>query len=213
MDEADKPEVMQRQRALLEQRYDLSDRPMQGVMMSGGRKSVQDGVRVRLPENTTWGDLAAMSPGEIRAQGLLPEGFKPLPHVKQATGGQVFPNEAIDEIRSQERRDLRRFDVEMDLPEHLRPEFPPPIFLTSHPELGDISRGELLTIRNFYELTVGLISPVPTFPICRLLKAYLASLQRGRQGCEGRNEPRGCAEPRFSGGRPGFRQRSAVFGH
>ena len=53
----------------------------------------------------------------------------------------------------------------------------------------------------------------PTFPICRLLKAYLASLQRGRQGCEGRNEPRGCAEPRFSGGRPGFRQRSAVFGH
>ena len=160
MDEADKPEVMQRQRALLEQRYDLSDRPMQGVMMSGGRKSVQDGVRVRLPENTTWGDLAAMSPGEIRAQGLLPEGFKPLPHVKQATGGQVFPNEAIDEIRSQERRDLRRFDVEMDLPEHLRPEFPPPIFLTSHPELGDISRGELLTIRNFYELTVGLISPV-----------------------------------------------------
>jgi cytochrome c peroxidase len=101
-----------------------------------------------------------MSPGEIRSQGLLPEGFKPLPHVKQATGGQVFPNETIDEVRRQERRDLRRFDVDMDLPEHLRPEFPPPIFLTSHPELGDISRGQLLTIRNFYELTVGLISPV-----------------------------------------------------
>ena len=160
MDEADKPEVMQRQRALLEQRYDLADRPMPGVMMSGGRKPVQDDLRVRLPENTTWGDLAAMSPGEIRAQGLLPEGFKPLPHVKQATGGQVFPNEAIDEIRSQERRDLRRFDVDMDLPVHLRPEFPPPIFLTSHPELGDVSRGELLTIRNFYELMVGLITPV-----------------------------------------------------
>ena len=48
----------------------------------------------------------------------------------------------------------------MDLPEHLRPEFPPPIFLTSHPELGDVSRGQLLTIRNFYELTVGLITPV-----------------------------------------------------
>jgi cytochrome c peroxidase len=160
LDEADKPEVMQRQRDLLEQRYDLSDRPMSGVMMSGARKPVQDGVRARLPADTTWDELAAMSPGEIRAQGLLPEGFKPLPHVKQATGGQVFPDETIREVRRQEGRDLRRFDVDVDLPEHLRPEFPPPIFLTSHPELGDISRGQLLTIRNFYELTVGLISPV-----------------------------------------------------
>jgi cytochrome c peroxidase len=160
IDEADKPQVMQRQRDLLEQRYDLSDRPMSGVMMSGGRKPVQDGVRVRLPPETTWDELATMSPGEVRAQGLLPEGFKPLPHVKQATGGQVFPNEQIDRIRQQEGRNLRRFDVEMDLPVHLRPEFPPPIFLTSHPELGDVSRGELLTIRNFYELMVGLITPV-----------------------------------------------------
>ena len=87
VDEAEKPGVMQRQRALLEQRYDLADRPMPGVMMSGGRKPVQDGVRVRLPANATWDDLAAMSPGEMRAQGLLPDGFKPLPHVKQATGG------------------------------------------------------------------------------------------------------------------------------
>ena len=38
LDEAEKPAVMQRQRSLLEQRYDLSDRPMPGVMMSGGRK-------------------------------------------------------------------------------------------------------------------------------------------------------------------------------
>lgn len=131
IDEADKPQVMARQRALLEQRYDLSDRPMPGVMMSGGRKPVQDGVRVKLPADTTWDDLAAMSPGEIRAQALLPEGFKPLPHVKQATGGQVFPDEQIEEVRRQEGRDLRRFDVDMDLPVHLRPEFPPPIFLTS----------------------------------------------------------------------------------
>ena len=160
IDEADKPQVMKRQADLLTQRYDLSDRPMPGVMMSGGRKPVQDGVRVRLPADTTWDGLAAMSPGEIRAQGLLPDGFQPLPHVKQATGGQVLPDQQIDEIRRQEGRNLQRFDVEMDLPVHLRPEFPPPIFLTSHPELGDVSRGELLTIRNFYELMVGLITPV-----------------------------------------------------
>ena len=160
IDEADKPQVMKRQADLLAQRYDLSDRPMPGVMMSGGRKPVQGGVRVRLPADTTWDGLAAMSPGEIRAQGLLPEGFQPLPHVKQATGGQVLPDQQIDEIRRQEGRNLRRFDVDMDLPVHLRPEFPPPIFLTSHAELGDVSRGELLTIRNFYELMVGLITPV-----------------------------------------------------
>jgi cytochrome c peroxidase len=160
IDEADKPQVTRRQADLLAQRYDLSDRPMQGVMMSGGRQPVQDGVRVRLPGDTTWDGLAAMSPSEIRAQGLLPEGFTPLPHVKQATGGQVLPDQQIDEIRRQEGRNLRRFDVDMDLPVHLRPEFPPPIFLTSHPELGDVSRGELLTIRNFYELMVGLITPV-----------------------------------------------------
>jgi cytochrome c peroxidase len=160
MDEAAKPEVMQRQADLLEQRYDLADRPMPGVMMSGGRKPVQGDVRVKLPEGVTWDQLAAMSPGEIRAQGLLPDGFKPLPHVKQANGGQVFPNEVIEEIERQEVRDLRRFDVDMDLPVHLRPEFPPPLFLTTHPELGDVSQGELLTIRNFYELMVGLITPV-----------------------------------------------------
>jgi cytochrome c peroxidase len=160
LDEADKPQVMQRQMGVLEQRYDLSDRPMAGVMMSGGRKPVQDGVRVKLPAGITWDQLAALTPEQIRTQGLLPPGFMPLPHVKQATGGQVFPNEEIDEINRQEGRSLRRFDVDMDLPAHLRPEFPPPIFLNSHPELGDVSRGQLLTIRNFYQLMVGLITPV-----------------------------------------------------
>jgi cytochrome c peroxidase len=145
---------------------------MQGAMMSGGRKPVQDGVRVRLPANTSWDDLAGTMPGEIRAQGLLPAGFMPLPHVKQPAGGQVFPDEEIEQIQRQEGRDLRRFDVDRDLPEHLRPEFPAPIFLTSHPELGDISRGQLLTIRNFYELTVGLITPVQMEGLRLLLSPF-----------------------------------------
>lgn len=160
VDEAQKPQVMERQRALLERRYDLSDRPLDGVTMSGGTKPVQGGVRVRLPEGSSWDALAAMAPAEIREQGLLPQGFMPLPHVKQATGGQVFPELQIDAIAEQEQRDLRRFDVESDLPVHLTPEFPPPIYLTTQPQLGDISRGELLTIRNYYEIMNGLITPV-----------------------------------------------------
>jgi cytochrome c peroxidase len=158
-DEAARPGVMQRQRALLEQRYDLADRPA-AVMMSGGRKAVQEGVRVKLREGETWDGLAAMSPQEIRDRDLLPDGFKPLPHTKQAAGGQVFPEEQITEIGRDEARDLRRFDVDFDLPAHLTPEFPPPIFLTTHPELGDVSRGDLLTIRNFYEYMNGIVTPV-----------------------------------------------------
>ncbi|MER8715537.1 cytochrome B6 [Mesorhizobium sp. M1295] len=159
-DEAQKPAVIERQRKLLESRYNLADRPMRGVTMSGGRKVVQEGVRVKLPAGETWDSLAAKTPQEIRDRGLLPNGFLPLPHVKQATGGQVFPENQIREIGADEGRDLRRFDVDFDLPDYLTPEFPPPIFLTTHPELGDVSRGDLLTIRNFYEYMNGIITPV-----------------------------------------------------
>jgi cytochrome c peroxidase len=159
-DEAQKAEVLRLQRILLEERLDLSDRAMRNTMMSGRRKPVQDGVRVKLRQGMTWDSLANLTPDEIRDRGLLPAGFLPLPHVKQATGGQVFPNNQIDEIGRQEQRNLRRFDVDFDLPDHLTPEFPPPIFLTSHPELGDVSHGQLLTIKNYYHLMVGVLTPV-----------------------------------------------------
>ncbi|MBV9375917.1 MAG: cytochrome B6 [Alphaproteobacteria bacterium] len=159
-DEAEKPQVMRDQQSVLDQRYDLSNNPIPGVMMSGGRKPVQGGVRVKLPAGATWDTLAGMSPDEVRQRGLLPPGFTPLPHVKQATGGQVIPNSQIDEIRTQEGRNLRRFDVDFDLPDTFTPEFPPPIFLSGHPELGDVSRGRLLTIKNYYEMMVGFITPV-----------------------------------------------------
>ncbi|HTN62358.1 MAG TPA: cytochrome B6 [Devosia sp.] len=160
IDEAEKPLVMQRQSDMLKERYDLSDKPIEGAMMSGGKKPVQGGVRVTLPGDADWDALANMTPDEVRDQELLPDGFKPLPHVKQATGGQVFPDRVIDEIKRQEGRDLRRFDVDFDLPDHLTPEFPPPIFLTTQTHLGDVSRGQLLTIKNYYEIMSGLITPV-----------------------------------------------------
>jgi cytochrome c peroxidase len=159
-DEAQKADVMRLQRVLLEERLDVSDRAIHNTMMSGWRKPVQGGVRAKLREGTTWDSLANLTPDEIRDRGLLPAGFMPLPHVKQATGGQVFPNNQIDEIGRQEQRNLRRFDVDFDLPDHLTPEFPPPIFLTSHPELGDVSGGQLLTIKNYYHLMIGRLTPV-----------------------------------------------------
>jgi len=142
-DKEAKPGMMERQQRLLEARYDLGDQPSD-VMMSAGRKAVQQGVRVRLPRGMTWQKLAAMSPAEIKQKNLFPMGFRPLPHGDHKTGGQVFPKHQIDAMQELERRDLARFDVDFDLPDHLAPEFPPPIFLTSRPDLGDVSQGEVL---------------------------------------------------------------------
>jgi cytochrome c peroxidase len=172
IDQAMKPQVMARQESLLAERYDLAEHPIPGVMMSGGRKPVQSGVRVKLPAGQTWDNLAEMSPDDIRARGLLPSGFLPLPHVKQATGGQVFPDNQIQEVQRQEGRNLRRFDVDFDLPDRFTPEFPAPIFLTTHPELGDVSQGQLLTISNYYALMVGIITPAQLEGLRMLLTPF-----------------------------------------
>jgi cytochrome c peroxidase len=154
---AEKPAVMAEQLALLEARYDLSDRS-DGVTMTRG-KPVQSGVRVKLPDGVTWEELAALSPEEIRAQDLFPPGFMPLPHVKHEEGGMVFPRSTIEEIRGQTGRDLERFDVDFDLPEHFLAEFPPAIFLTTRPELGDVSQGEVVTTQNFFRLFSDKLNP------------------------------------------------------
>lgn len=155
---AERPEVMKRQMDLLNDRYDLRNRPAQGISMSKG-KPIQGGVRVKLPIGTTWDGLAAMSPEEIRRRDLFPAGFFPLPHPKHQEGGMVFPKFMINEIKRQENRDLTRFDVDFDLPDHFLPEFPPPIYLTMRPDLGDVSQGKLVTLMNFFELFNGILNP------------------------------------------------------
>src|ERR1035441_6875723 len=62
---AAKPELMKRHMALLEQRYDLSNRPAEGVTMSGG-KAVQQGVRVKLTGGTSWDQLSKLSRSRSR---------------------------------------------------------------------------------------------------------------------------------------------------
>jgi cytochrome c peroxidase len=156
---AAKAEVMKRQMDLLNDRYDLSNRPAaDGTKMSRG-KPIQEGIRVKLPPGVTWSQLAAMNPEEIRDKGLFPKGFLPLPHPNHGEGGMVFPTFHIDEIKKQEERDLTRFDLDFDLPDHLLPEFPPPMFLTTRPDLGDVSQGKLVTIANFNALFNGILNP------------------------------------------------------
>ena len=156
-----KQEVLQRQSALLEERYDLSNRPARnGLKFSDRDKPIQEGVRVKLPEGAeSWEELASMSPREIRGQDLFPKGFMPLPHVNHPEGGMTFAKMHIDEVLRQEARDLNRFDLEFDLPEHFLPAFPPPIYLTTRPDLGDVSQGELVTSQNFFQLFDGILTP------------------------------------------------------
>jgi len=158
-DSEQKARFDQRQQTLLEERYILEDNPSE-VWMSGKRKKVQQGVRVKLPEGTSWDKLNSMTPEEIREQDLFPAGFRPLPHSKHEVGGMVFPPAQIKSIREAEGRNLERFDTSFDYPDHFTPEFPPPIFLTTHPDLGDVSQGKALTIKNFYEIMHGKLTPV-----------------------------------------------------
>ena len=155
---ADKPEVRNRQMNVLSKRYDLSDRPDPNSKMSRG-KPVQAGVRVKLPAGVSWDQLAAMSPEEIRSKGLFPSGFLPLPHPKNEEGGMVFPHFAIEETKKQTGRDLQRFDVDFDIPDPFLPEFPAAMYLTTRPDLGDVSQGQLVTTSNYYELFNGILNP------------------------------------------------------
>lgn len=154
--EGEKDGVMAKQAALLKSRYDLGDDPS-GVKMTRG-KAVQAGVRAKLPEGLTWDELGELSPSEIKAMDVFPLGFLPLPHPKQFEGGMLFPKPHIDDVLEQTGRDLERFDLEFDLPEHLLSEFPPAIFLTTRPDLGDVSQGELVTTHNYYRLFNGILN-------------------------------------------------------
>jgi cytochrome c peroxidase len=70
-------------------------------------------------------------------------------------GGQVFPKMQIEMFPR-----LQRFDVDFDLPDAFLPEFPSAMYLQSRPELGDVSRGEVVSINNYYPLFKDILTPV-----------------------------------------------------
>jgi cytochrome c peroxidase len=154
---AAKADIAKKHMDMLASRYDLADRAGDAKMTRG--KAVQAGPRAKLPAGQSWEAIAAMKPEEVREKGLFPAGFLPLPHPNHPEGGMLFPKFHIEEIKKQEGRDLTRFDLDFDLPDHFLPEFPPPIFLTTHPEAGDVSKGELVTLQNFQRLFKDLLNP------------------------------------------------------
>src|ERR1700737_3781608 len=155
---AAKPGIEKEHSAVLNERYDLSDRPAQGVTMDRG-KPLQEGARVKLPAGMPGEKLAAMSADQIREQNLYPKGFYPLPHPNHTDGGFVFPHFLIDAIKQQDGRDLTRFDIDFDLPDHFLAEFPPAIYLIQRTDLGDVSQGKLVSLTNYYQLFNGILTP------------------------------------------------------
>lgn len=147
-----KPEVMRKQRELLEERYILEAKLDPEAKMFRG-KPLAVGPTARLKKGLTWDKLAAMKPEEIREEGVFP--YPSLPHPLHTNGGQVFPEVQIKAFPR-----LRRFDVDFDLPEEFLPEFPPAIFLSNRPDLGDVSQGEVVSINNYYRLFKDILTPV-----------------------------------------------------
>jgi cytochrome c peroxidase len=150
-DKAQKSAVMKRHMGLLNERYDLKKKVTTEVTMTKG-KPLPVGPVAKLKGGVSWEKLAGMTPREIREQGLFP--YLPLPHPNHAAGGMLF-----SELQLKQTPRLTRFDLDFDLPEHFLPEFPPPIFLTTHKEMGDVSQGKLVSLDNYYELFNGLLNP------------------------------------------------------
>lgn len=163
-DIANKPAVMEAQRKLLERRYHLEPKLDPEAKMSRG-KPLPIGPTARLPEGMTWDRLTELSPDEMRQRGLFP--YPSLPHPLQSPGGQVFPRMQIEMFPR-----LERVDVNFDLPEEFLPEFPPAIYLNNRPELGDVSRGNIISINNYYRLFKDLLTPVQLDGLRMLLTPF-----------------------------------------
>jgi hypothetical protein len=150
-DKAAKAGVMAAHQKLLEERYDLTRHVDESVHMTRG-KPIPLGPTAKLKTGVTWEQLGLMSAEEIRDKDVFP--YLPLPHVNHPIGGMVFPQ---SEIKSLPR--LERFDMDFDLPDWFLPEFPAAIFLTTRPDLGDVSKGQVVTVDNYYELFNGVLNP------------------------------------------------------
>lgn len=48
--------------------------------------------------------------------------------------------------------------MDHNFPDEYLPKFPPPLFLTTHKELGDVARGREITLGNYYEIFNGLLT-------------------------------------------------------
>lgn len=150
--EAQKPKVDAAAKKALDARFDLACKSAPGVTMSRA-KPQPIGPTARLPKGyASWEAYAAAPADKLRASDDFP--WRPIDHPLQSTAHMVFPKQWTRVHPEHE-----RFDVGFDLPDCFLPEYPPPLYLTTHPELGDVTRGVEITYGNYFELFDGLLTP------------------------------------------------------
>jgi len=150
--EAQKPQVMERVRSYMAGRYDFHGRAIEGATMSGG-KAIPRGPVARLADGiASFEALAQLGEDEIRRRDIFP--YLPLAHPLQTTAHMLFPPSWVKAHPEHE-----RIDVDFDIPQAYLPEFPAPMFLTTHKELGDVTGGVEVTLSNFHEIFDGLLTP------------------------------------------------------
>ncbi|HLK12534.1 MAG TPA: cytochrome C [Candidatus Binatia bacterium] len=147
-----RPAVDAAARRAIEARFDLTCRSDPKITMSRGKPQPL-GPTARLPKGAkSWEDWAAQSPDAIRAADDFP--WTPLEHPLHSTAHMVFPKQWTAVHPEHE-----RFDVGMDIPDCFLPEMPPPLYLTTHPELGDVSRGVEIGYGNYFDMFNGILTP------------------------------------------------------
>jgi len=145
-----KSTMAKRHSELLNTRYDLSAKVSPDAFMSGG-KALPVGPTAKL-SGITWDQLGKLNPAQIQERGLFP--YKPLPFPDHAEGGMLFPEMTLKVFPR-----LTRFDLDFDIPEKFLPDPAPAIYLTTRPDLGDVAKGRVITLQNYYEIFNGILNP------------------------------------------------------
>ncbi|MCC6536868.1 MAG: cytochrome C [Bryobacterales bacterium] len=148
-----RPAVDAAAQRILAARYRLTCVPHpDGATMSRG-KPLAMGPAALLPQPfATWEDFARQDPAQIRAAASFP--YPPLDHPLHSTAHMLFPR-----FWTAAHPEHERFDVGFDLPDCFLPEYPPAMYLTTHPELGDVSGGVEIVYANYFDKFNGILSP------------------------------------------------------
>jgi cytochrome c peroxidase len=150
--EAQRPAVDKAASDLFAARYETACRTNPQILMSRGKPQPL-GPAAKLPTGVkSFEDLAAMAPDVVRDKALFP--WPPLDHPLQSTAHMVFPP-----TWTRVHPEHTRFDVSFDIPECYLPEYPPALYLTTHPELGDVTRGVEITYGNYFDMFNGILTP------------------------------------------------------
>ena len=135
----DRPAVDQAARAELESRYELNCNA--------------PGPIAKLPSSVqSWEQYASLRPDQVKAMGKFP--YRPLDHPIHSTAHMLFPSSWTKVHPEHE-----RLDAGFDIPDCFLPQSPPPLYLTTHKELGDVTRGVEITYGNYFNIFNGLLTP------------------------------------------------------